>query len=255
MNTMNNLTTFESKQKEVRKMKGMKGMILLVAMVAAIALLGAGAALADVISNSKHNLSSTGTGTVKASSSAVQGGEICIWCHTPHFANISMLPAPLWNKGNATATYTMYGTTIAGTVSSTTPVGVTKACLSCHDGVNAVNSLVNQAGAGGVTAIGVNVAFLNATSGIGYPITGASTNIGITLTGDHPVSIVYNAGTAGLRPTGTSINWIGATTIANLLRGSNIECSGCHAVHDNANTLFLRVSNSGSALCIGCHLK
>ena len=255
---MKTKTNLETKNKEVNKMKTR---ILLITVVA-IALLGAGAALAG-ISATKHNLSSTGTGTVKANADQ-QSGEICVWCHTPHHAN-TVGVAPLWNKaaaGITQPTYTMYGTTIAGTSPDSAPNGITKACLSCHDGVNAINSLVNQAGSGGVDAAGTKVAFGTTVAGTAVLMPAGATNIGITLANDHPVSITYTAGKAGLRATTTVF---GSSTIAALLRSGKVECSSCHDPHvasgdttgqgTTAAALFLRKSNSASALCLACHAK
>ena len=191
----------------------MKGKILVV-MLAVIALLVAGVALADVISNSKHNLSSTGTGTVKALA-AEQNGQICIWCHTPHGSNTAY--TPLWNKQTAASTYTMYGNTIAGTAPDASPAGVSKACLSCHDGVAGVNSLMNPAGSGGSAGLVLfnNVATARLISG--------APNLGITLVDDHPVSMVYTETTkASLKVKTTALTgWIGASTINGLLRGAS----------------------------------
>lgn len=237
---------FKSREKEVSKMK----VRVLLVMVMAIALLAAGVTLAS-ITNTKHNLSATGPGTIKASSGQ-QNNEICIWCHTPHHANTAL--QPLWNKATPTANYTMYGNTIAGTAPATSPQGVTRACLSCHDGVSGINSLINQAGAGGLNATGTPVAFGNTAAGTNVVLTGVA-NIGTTLANDHPVSIDYTAGRASLKATSTTINWIGANTIGALLRSGRVECSSCHEPHSNVNTLFLRTSNSGSALCLGCHAK
>jgi predicted CXXCH cytochrome family protein len=229
----------------------MKGRVLII-MVVAVALLSAGVALAG-ITNTKHNLSATGTGTVKASAGQ-QDDQICVWCHTPHFANTAL--QPLWNKATPTATYTMYGNTMAGTSPDSAPAGVTKACLSCHDGVSAINSLVNQAGAGGVVAGGTLVAFNTTNAGTAVLMTGTATNIGTTLANDHPVSITYTAGRASLVATTTALTgWEGATTINGLLRNGKVECSSCHEPHTSANALFLRKANSGSALCLGCHAK
>jgi len=244
------LKTNKTKKGEVSKMRGK----ILVVMVAAIALLGAGVALAG-ISTTKHNLSSTGTGTNKASAGQ-QNDEICVWCHTPHAANTAFTGAPLWNKATPTATYTMYGTTMAGTATDTAPNGVTKACLSCHDGVSAINSIVNQAGSGGYTAVGTNVAFGTTLAGTAYVMPDGVTRIGTDLKNDHPVSITYTANKASLVATTTPLTgWEGATTVANLLRSSKVECSSCHDPHSSTNGLFLRKANSGSALCLGCHAK
>ena len=247
MNTMNNSTKFKSKNKEVRKMKGK----IIIIMVLAIALLGAGTALAASIVNSKHDLRGGTAGPFKATAGQ-QGDQVCIWCHTPHFA--SAVTPPLWNKAVQATAYTAYGTTVAGTVPGA-PAGVSKACLSCHDGVNGINNLINQAGTGGVTT-GNNVAFNATNAGTAVVITGNAL-IGTNLTNDHPISLVYVETTAASLKVKTTplTNWIGAATINGLLVGNNMECSSCHAVHDPANTLFLRVANTGSALCLGCHGK
>ncbi|BCB96005.1 cytochrome c [Dissulfurispira thermophila] len=229
----------------------MKGKILIV-MVVAIALLCAGVALAG-ISATKHNLSSTGPGTVKASAGQ-QNDEICVYCHTPHFANTGFTGAPLWNKATPAGSYTMYGTTIAGTTPDATPNGITKACLSCHDGVSAINSIVNEAGSG--KSGPANVAFGTTAAGTAFTMPAGATNLGTSLADDHPVSITYTAGKASLNPTTTTLTgWTGASTIADLLRNGKVECSSCHDPHTSATSLFLRVSNSGSALCLGCHGK
>jgi len=243
--------------KEGSKMKGK----VLVVMVAAVALLGAGAALAG-IAETKHDLSVTGEGTIKASG-AQQNLENCVWCHTPHFANTDFAGAPLWNKATPTGTYTMYGTTLAGTTPDATPNGITKACLSCHDGVSAINSLVNQANAGGVVGAGYNVAFGASVPPAAVLLTGAATNIGTTLVNDHPVSILYIAGKAGLKATTTVFGT--SSTLAALLRSGKVECSSCHDPHaasgdttssgTTASSMFLRISNSSSALCLACHEK
>ena len=250
------LKTNKTKKREVSKMRGK----ILLVMVVAIALLGAGVALAG-ISTTKHNLSSTGTGTIKAVATD-QNGEICVWCHTPHASNTAFIGAPLWNKATPTATYTMYGTTLAGSTPDATPNGITKACLSCHDGVSAINSLVNQAGAGGYTAAGTNVAFGTTLAGTALTMPAGVTQIGTSLANDHPVSIIYTASKAGLKATTSAF---GTKTIADVLRSGKVECSSCHDPHvasgdttgqgTTAGALFLRMSNTGSALCLGCHAK
>jgi len=56
---------------------------------------------ADMI-NTKHNLSFTGPGTIKATTET----QICVFCHTPHGANLDQ--PPLWNRTLSTANYTPY---------------------------------------------------------------------------------------------------------------------------------------------------
>jgi predicted CXXCH cytochrome family protein len=226
---------------------------MLLVMIAMVSIMMAAQIAKAGISVTKHNLSFTGPGTLKASDGQ-QNNEICIYCHTPHFASSTVLP--LWNKAVQGTTYTMYGTTVAGNTPDATPGGITKACLSCHDGVNGINSIVNQAGVGNVVSAGTLVPFGATVLGTAALISGSATTIGSSLTNDHPVSIAYSTTAAGLKATTTTLTgWVGATTIANLLRNNKVECSSCHDPHSSANEPFLRVANTGSALCIGCHDK
>ena len=238
---------FKTKNKEVRKMKGK----IIIIMVLAIALLvGAGAVLAGTIVNSKHDLNPDSTATIKAKWNTAEQGNL----HMVSYASLCLSHyPPLWNKAVQATAYTAYGTTVAGTVPGA-PAGVSKACLSCHDGVNGINNLINQAGTGGVTT-GNNVAFGNTAAGTAVVMTGNAL-IGTNLANDHPISVVYLTTAASLKAKTTVLtNWIGAATINGLLVSGNMECSSCHAVHDPVNTLFLRVANTSSALCLGCHAK
>jgi hypothetical protein len=55
---------------------------------------------AQSIINTKHNLSVTGPGAVKA----IGESEICLFCHTAH--NSKPL-SPLWNRNDPGSTYTL----------------------------------------------------------------------------------------------------------------------------------------------------
>lgn len=216
------------------------------------------------ISATKHNLSSTGSGTIKAAAGD-NNDEICIYCHTPHAANTAFVGAPLWNKAApATGTFQMYGAsavntagaTIAGTPTDQQPNSPSLACLSCHDGVSAINSIVNAPGSGGWVAAGANLKFGATAAGTVFAMPAGITNIGTDLRNDHPVSIAYTPGVAGLKATSSTLtSWAGASTVAGLLRNNKVECGSCHDPHEATNATFLRVSNASSALCIGCHAK
>lgn len=229
----------------------MKNLIKNKGWVAGAALLLAGmvagsGALAG-ISTTKHNLSSSGTGTFKATDTT----EICVFCHTPHGANTTA-NTPLWNRNlSGVAAYGVYSNNnsldstpgeVAG--GSTT----TNLCLSCHDGTIALNSLLNYPNpstsitmAGGVTTL-----------------TG-SANLGSDLTNDHPVNMTYdsnlvtldtarNGGVAGLNNPAT-------LTGVKLFANSTVQCASCHDPHTSAQATFLRVTMSASALCTTCHIK
>ncbi len=226
----------------------------------------------DTITNptSPHNLGGKTVG---------DNGEVCVYCHTPHAANIAFLGAPLWNKATLTSTFTMYGATVAGTTTDATPNNSSLACLSCHDGISAVDSILNAPGSGmGALATGsANIVSILTTpygGNIGgTPGVATSGNVG-DLTNDHPVSIIYttDGSKASLRlpgdtlPVGTGGAWVtagGGTTVASLLRGGKIECSSCHDPHNATGVAqavakqvnYLRHSNTNSELCFGCHNK
>lgn len=193
-------------------------------------LLTAGMAQAAV-SGSAHDFSAAGWNS---------SGEICVVCHTPHDSEITVADAPLWNHAvTAVATYTLYtSATLDATLSQ--PTGVSKLCLSCHDGTVAVDSF---GGATGTTFIG--------SVGTG------SADIGTTLVNDHPVSFNYDAAQAldaGIRDSTTVVAGIG--TIADMMFSGSMQCATCHDVHNtDSNASLLRIDNAGSALCLTCHAK
>ncbi|MBW4056606.1 MAG: cytochrome c3 family protein [Proteobacteria bacterium] len=189
-----------------------------------------------VIKGSKHDLGLLNlTGDNK---------EICIACHAPHKADATTA-APLWNHTATTATYTMYNTnalskTFNATI--TTPLGISKLCLSCHDGTVAVDSFTGHL-TGSKTLTGADPGYL-----------------GTDLQKSHPISFKYNAAlvaTDGLTSGGTGLNDPTATPIkAWLGADGEFECSSCHDVHNTLlNTKMLNASNEGSALCLTCHKK
>lgn len=182
------------------------------------------------ITGSEHDFSGQGWGTT----------EICQPCHTPHNASIA-LPVVLWNHEVTSASYTLYS---SPTMNATTgqPGGVSKACLSCHDGTVALDSF------GGST---------------GSTFISGPANFGTDLSNDHPVSFTYNNALAtadgGLHPPTTTSSDLGGTIAADMLFGlgsDQVECASCHDVHNAANlqSLLLK-SNAGSALCLTCHAK
>ena len=161
----------------------------------ALGVLGSAPVLAG-IANTKHNLGSLGTGVNKFNGTA----EICVFCHTPHGADTSAA-VPLWNRTlGAPASYQTYNS--LGTSSldgATAPVGsVSLACLSCHDGTQALNVMINTPGSGTTAPapFGTVVAGGNLTVD-GKLGVGAITNLGTDLRNDHPIGIQYGGGMAG----------------------------------------------------------
>jgi len=182
------------------------------------------------IAGTPHDLSTRGWGTT----------ELCKFCHTPHLAQ-AVAGAPLWNHQTTAATYALYSSaTFQG--SSTQPGPTSKLCLSCHDGTVASDSFAN----GGVVRAGTH--FMTTTNLVGS---------GASLTSDHPIAFLYNAALVtadGGLVTPASTNYVdSARTIP--LYNSKLECASCHSSHDNTYAKFLRIANTGSALCLKCHMK
>lgn len=101
------------------------------------------------VANTKHNLSAN----QDIQLDPTQGGEVCVFCHTPHGANpVSPGDAPLWNRAlpdsGSFTPYTSPNFDAAGTTPGT-PKGVSLACLSCHDGTVAFDAMINAPGSGG----------------------------------------------------------------------------------------------------------
>ena len=89
------------------------------------------------ILNSKHNLSISGLGQVKATTET----RVCIFCHTTHRGRRDI--PYLWNRQDQTVNYLPYqSTTIFAIVGQ--PTGASKLCLSCHDGTIALGALLSE---------------------------------------------------------------------------------------------------------------
>lgn len=206
----------------------------------------AGGAWAAGITDTKHNLSTTGTGTIKSTNNT----EICVFCHTPHDA-IKNNDIPLWN--HALSAITDYGVYTSPTFNATdaTNVGlgtatVTNLCLSCHDGTVAINNLANPSN------VGPAITTMTGTTADGKLPVGNS-NLGTSLTNDHPVNFTYDDSLV-TADGGTSLKAPGTLTGVKLF-SAKVQCASCHDPHSSTNGAFLRVSMTGSALCFACHTK
>ncbi len=210
--------------------------------------------------------------------------ETCVFCHTPHAANTNV-EAPLWNKPASSASYTLYdSTTIDGTVLAVGSVSV--ACLSCHDGTQSTDVVINAPGSRGVDINGVALRggnrFLDDPSKPDF--------LGTDLTDDHPIGIQYG----GFVVNGSKIDpdfvgigeglstsningqlrwWVdtGATGGSPGVRDKTdmvlysrdnggavqpfVECATCHDPHTDQDETFLRIANTGSQVCVTCHVK
>lgn len=161
----------------------------------AILLLATGIVASDwalaQISLTKHNL---GGAAAAPTRSAAAITEICVFCHTPFGADTSAT-APLWDRTLLAARiYTTYNS--LGTSSldgATAPVGsVSIACLSCHDGVQSLNVMINAPGAASAGA------WTQAAAPLGMNAVGTLLNTGVDLRNDHPFGRQYGGGAVAL---------------------------------------------------------
>jgi hypothetical protein len=124
--------------------------------------------------------------------------ETCVFCHTPHGSDTNAA-VPLWNKELPDPTsYTRYSTLGTSTLDGEeAPVGsVSLACLSCHDGSQAVDTVLNVPGSG-LAGDGTNVPSPSRIDAASFGLNiGASPvpNLTADLRDDHPVSIQYAGG-------------------------------------------------------------
>ncbi|MBI3935884.1 MAG: hypothetical protein HY323_02825 [Betaproteobacteria bacterium] len=158
------------------------------------------------IANTKHNLSTSGpAANVRATAGT---DEICVFCHTPHAAAGAASGVPLWNKNLPGTSYTSYSTLNSSTIDGTfTTVGsISLACLSCHDGTQAMDNIINAPGYGGYDSTGGGATGLTYTWSSGSiagrvdadgKMTNAATTLsmlGSDLSNDHPIGIMYCGG-------------------------------------------------------------
>lgn len=182
---------------------------------------------AQSIITTKHNLSISGTGTIKATSES----EICIFCHTPHNSSPR---APLWNKNSSGITYTLYNSSTLDAVPGQ-PDGSSILCLSCHDGTIALGEIVSRTTPISMTGI--------------IP---SKSNLTTDLSNDHPISFTYDA---ALAASDGQLKTPPLNSLAILDHNSKLQCTSCHDPHKETNPKFLRASNEFSDLCFLCHDK
>ena len=154
--------------------------------------------------NTPHNL-----GTTNQTGGQIFSGttEICIFCHTPHGGNQSVA-APIWNRTvSSTSVYTRFSAMNRITFDADeAPIGsVSIACLSCHDGTQARDAVINGPGSGNngnLVGIGTwtdggfsasrYLSGLNASDN--GTLTGDLIYLGTDLRNDHPISMQYGGG-------------------------------------------------------------
>ncbi len=180
------------------------------------------------ISNSKHNLSASGPGPVKALSES----QICIFCHTPHNASPSKA---LWNQAPPVNHINYWSPTLKSyrSQAEAPPIdGFSKLCLGCHDGTVALGSaLRRQEDIQMFTVEGV-------VDASGKLLPGAEGHVGTDLSGSHPISIVFDEALVARRNSDRRLmhlKWPIADRDVRLYPtqgGRGVQCTSCHEPHD-----------------------
>jgi predicted CXXCH cytochrome family protein len=238
---------------------------------------GASGTASAGIAATKHNLSTTGTQTNHVTAGA-GANQICVFCHTPHGADIGTVGSPqsvpLWNKKLPSTTYQTYDqlntSSLDGQVLAVGSVSL--ACLSCHDGTQAMDNMINAPGSGGYNAAGARPSGWTWT-GVGTDglMPAGVTNLGADLRNDHPIGIEYCGG--GLTGTASALSgtckdgdFIGSTadTAGRVVKTASINTNQVFWVETNATTgrqkddiaLYTRTFAAGagpSVECASCH--
>ena len=240
------------------------------------------------IVGSSHDLSNVGNKTGSQAAHVFAGAgdnqqRICVYCHHPHnaFAATGNLGSrdgatagtleysPLWNRNLSATTFAGYdngimmgGTAVNGTDKrhalnaadaggGTKIAGVSLLCMSCHDGVVAMNAYSQTTGS----------SLNSGNTGTGGAISSTAGFKG-DMNNHHPMGFNYAAVAAvDAEIAATTVKMVGNTSIGDLLYGANstMECVTCHDVHNTANQAgaerFLWRTNDKSNFCLTCHLK
>jgi predicted CXXCH cytochrome family protein len=182
----------------------------------------------------RHNLSVSGPGEVKAATET----QICIFCHTPHAARRE-IPF-LWNRADETVSYIPYqSSTLFASVGQ--PTGASKLCLSCHDGTIALGAVISRQ---------AEIPFLG---GIRFMPAARPAYLGTDLSDDHPVSFVYDSTLA--RQSFELVDPAMLPPQIKLDARGELQCTACHNPHDDTFGKFLVMTNQFSVLCTSCHQK
>lgn len=200
------------------------------------------------ILETKHNLSSSGPGEVKA----VSETEVCVFCHVPHN---SYPRTPLWGHAlSEVKNYKIYSSnqSVSGRGREyAQPDGSSRLCLSCHDGTVALGAVIGRR----------RIEF---AGGVNVLRPGQSGFIGLDLSGSHTISVpifdseVNEKNTRGLSILKSVKEMKSDPDGVKLDENNKVQCTTCHDAHsdDNYNSSgihFWRKSDF-STLCEVCHV-
>ena len=209
------------------------------------------------VKNTKHDLSSGSTATVKASDL----NQVCGFCHVAHKSPAAPTgyQTPLWNHTLGTTITGVYGGTgtFASLNTDIAPLGAatwgtatsSHLCMSCHDGTVGMNAIYKFTATIGAIA--------SHTDASGKLLSTNTANLGTVMTGTHPVNFTYQGAAWLTTQTHVAVpsNYHVGTANLPLDAAGKLQCATCHNVHDATNTYFLRDTVNGSQICLDCHLS
>lgn len=247
------------------------------------------------------------TGTASTNQFRYETEQVCVFCHTPHSANQDFWTNSYWDGSNfvngagpkgqfmlwnrdmvsaGTLGYYLYTSSTMKQTGLTEVWPYSLVCLSCHDGVSALNVLHNNPNDVPAGPIEGDFDQNPSTENQLGAITNNPANIGgrrpsgdtgfVDLANDHPISINYATSRlngAALRIEDAVEGYVGDSKVRLFPNPDDVaaapvsvECATCHDVHNEGcpdsscgtysyRYPFLSVTNQGSFLCTRCHLK
>lgn len=227
-----------------------------------------GNGVAGNVAGTKHDLSNPGQ------------SQVCIFCHAPHNAGKT---TALWNRRSINSIDMNAFKFYSSDTMNTKPTGSAPSvrsilCLTCHDAVSADGMFAGTRKADAISAVagkgtlsadwnqthalvrgsyggfgGNGCGKCHAGDNFGTTMPTVEFQIGANLTDDHPISIPYPTAIEDPKfktPPDAQLGWADVKLFDGL-----VECASCHDPHDQTVGMFLRKSNSQSALCLTCHDK
>lgn len=191
---------------------------------------------AGSVRETKHNLSASGPGDIKAASET----RVCIFCHTSHN---SSKEGPLWSHETTTGKFKTYERSTMDSKAEQ-PNGATKLCLSCHDGTIAV---------GAIRGLAQPIRMQNVGASGEIPSTKKS-NVGTDLSGTHPVSVKYSQNVA---LADSHLRWppLDPEKKVGIDADGYVQCTACHDPHDDSRSDKYPFWNKSTfdEVCLTCH--
>lgn len=207
----------------------------------------------------------------------------CVFCHTPHRANTNQTytnnPNPpygssgnlggrfLWNRAIPSNTFQPYTSDTYTFKGNEPQPGIfSLLCLSCHDGIGAMNVLLNRPAP--VPDMGVlynqfgdafddpSIRPLNIGDA---QCSGDTCSGGTDLRNDHPVGFDYDQSASSDPAIKPYANLPSQLQTRLTLTSHKMECNTCHDPHrtnlPGVNNKFLVILPSEGDLCLSCHNK